>query len=456
MSNTKETIIHEIYDRYRRKTPNSEKEFKISKQWFMGGATRNISYFKPYPFFVTHGAGQYLYDVDGNELIDCSNNMTSLIHGHAHPHVVEAIKNQVDLGTVHGPSHVLQYQLAKILCERVPSVKAMRFCNSGTESTLFTLRAARGFTKQNKIIKIDGGYHGAHDYVEVNITPDFKAHGLPTARVEPAIPPSVLNDVLIAPFNDLESMELLVNQNKNEVAAIIIEPILTSMGAIPPDLEVMKGIRELADDHGIILIFDEIITFRFHEGGYQSVLGIQPDLTAFGKIIGGGLPVGAIGGRQDILEIFNPEKRGSIVHSGTFTGNALTMAAGIATLELYRQKDINYLNDLGDRLRKGFKDTFDSQNILGSVGGVGSIVIVNFHNKSVKNAKEAMIAYLPFMKAVNTMNVSLINHGLYSITKIFFAFVLSTPMTTITINEIIEKFSKSLIIMKPLLNSYHG
>jgi len=447
-----ENVKREILAQYRERTRSSLALRKKAAQYLPGGDTRSVSYFPPYPFYIREGNGCFLLDSDGNEYIDCVNNMTSLIHGHAHPDVVGAIQQQAVKGTAHAAPTELQYRHAEIICGRIPSMDSIRFCNSGTEATMFAIRAARVFTGKNVIIKIDGGYNGSHDYVEVNMKPDLTAADLPRARVEPGVPRAVLNDVRIAPFNDLEAMERILAAEKGNVAAIVAEPVLTIAGGIKPDMGYLKGLRSLADTHGVLLVFDEVITFRAGTGGMQAIENIEPDLTALGKIIGGGLPVGAFGGRGDIMRIFDPTHPDAVVHSGTFSGNALTMAAGMATLKILGRNEIDRINRLGERLRKCLKKALDQTGIPGQVGGFASTVYVLFSEAPWRNAREAVLAAAPTVEYAENLHLALLNRGVYAIGRGTLGFILSTPMDEKTVDTIAMHFKDALEQTKPIVD----
>jgi glutamate-1-semialdehyde 2,1-aminomutase len=440
----------DILSQYQERTTSSLELRKKAAQFLPGGDTRSVAYFSPYPFYAREGKGYFLYDCDGNEYIDCVNNMTSLIHGHAHPHVVSAICEQAAKGTAHAAPIELQSKHAETICSRIPSIESLRFCNSGTEATMFAIRAARAFTNKSIIVKIDGGYNGSHDYVEVNLLPDLAAEDLPTASVEPGVPQAVLNDVRIAPFNDLNAMERILTADKDQIAAILVEPVLTSGGGIRSEKGYLAGLRELADAHGALLIFDEVITFRFSAGGMQLVEDVRPDLTALGKIIGGGLPVGAFGGREDIMQMFDPTKPDAITHSGTFSGNALTMAAGAATLEILGPGEIDRINRLGDRLRENLKKAMDQVAVTGQVVGFGSAAFVVFFDEPYCNAREAVQAVIPSLEFAQDFNLALLNQGVYGISKGMMGFVVSTPMDDSTVDLITERFTRALKLTKPL------
>ena len=318
---------------------------------------------------------------------------------------------------------------------------------------MFCIRAARAFSKKNIYIKMDGGYHGSHDYAEVNMLPDLAAEDLPTAKVEPGVPPAILHDVRVAPFNDLGAMERILDKEKGKVAAIAVEPMLTSCGGVMPDKDYLTSLRDLADAHDVLLIFDEVITFRFSAGGMQMMEEIRPDLTALGKIIGGGLPVGAFGGRSDIMQMFDPTQPDAVTHSGTFSGNALTMAAGITTLDLLGQGEIDRINGLGDRLRENLKGAMDQVGVKGQVCGTGSVAFAMFFEEPYSNASEAFRFVIPTLELSQIFHLALLNQGIYAIAKDILGFIVSTPMDESPVDLITERYKKALEQIKPVADA---
>ena len=445
-----EKIKKDIIKQFEAKTPKSKQHFEKAQKWLPGGGTRNIAYYYPYPFFITKGEGCYLEDVDGNKYIDILNNMTVLLHGHAHPKMVEKITEQVRNGTAHAAPMEVQYELAKIICERTPSVEEIRFCNSGTEATMFAIRAARHFTKRNKIIKTDGGYHGSHDYVEVNINSDLVSEGNPKPTVEKGVPETILKDVYIVPYNNLEAAEKIMKKHHKEIAAMILEPVMGSAGGIIASIEYLKGLRELTKKYEILLIFDEVITYRVTQGGMQKLVGVTPDLTAFGKTIGGGLPVGAFGGRREIIEQFNPTKKEYITHSGTFSGNAMTMVAGKIALDLYTEEEVKRLDELGKRFRKGLEEAMASLGVTCTVGGIQSLNYMHFQDHPPVNAKNLSFDTIPYLELGKYLQIAMTINGLYTVSRGVTAFILSTPMDEKVIDEIIERFKKSVEMVLPI------
>jgi len=284
------------------------------------------------PLFIDRGEGPYLYDVDGNRYIDYVLSWGPLITGHAHPEVVVALQKATEKGTSYGAPSPLEVDLAKLVMEFMPNIEMLRFVNSGTEATMTALRLARAYTKRDKIIKFEGCYHGHADLLLVQAGSGVATLGLPDS---PGVPEATVSDTLVARYNDLESVEVLFRQHPDQIAAIIVEPVAGNMGVVPPVDGFLQGLREITNREGTVLIFDEVMTgFRAHLNGAQARFGIVPDLTTLGKVIGGGLPVGAYGGKREIMQMVAPA--GPMYQAGTLAGNPLAMTAGIATLNLLK------------------------------------------------------------------------------------------------------------------------
>ena len=380
-------------DRYIANTGNSRALQTRASKYLPGGSTRAAQYFAPYPIFVDHAQGHYLHDVDGNRYLDFVINATSLILGHAHPDIVTRLKEQAGKGTAFsGPVEEL-IQLSEILCERIPSLDSLRFTNSGTEATLLAIRAARAFTNKHKIAKFEGGYHGTHETVAISVTPsvhDLKDVNTPIPGYA-GQPTGILDDVLILPYNDLDVCEGILRKHQDSLSCVIIEPVISSFGYTPLDAEFLSGIRRITKELNIVLIFDEVQSLRLSPGGAQEYFNVIPDITAMGKIIGGGLPVGAFGGSEDIMSLFDQsEGQAAIPHSGTFNGNPMTLVAGLETMKHLTPDVYSRLNALGDMLRQKLRSVFAEYEIPVIVSGIGSFFGVHFRDEPIKDYRSTL------------------------------------------------------------------
>src|SRR5262245_26028311 len=327
---------------------------------------------QPYPFYFDYGSGCRVYDADGNERLDFINNYTSLILGHAHPKVVAAVQRQVARGLSAAAPTELEVVLAEAIKQRLPSVDLLRFTNSGTEATMLALRSARAYTGREKIAKIIGSYHGSHDYASAD-----------PATANAGIPESVVDTLVMLPFNDPQAAEQIVERHRHELAAVIVEPVMGAGGVIAAEPRFLQTLREITARHGIALIFEEVIAFRLGYHGAQGRYGVTPDLTTLGKIIGGGLPVGAIGGREALMACFDPRRPGAIGHGGTFNGNPMTMAAGLATLAELTPDAYERLEAMGCDLRHKLDALFGDLGAAVQVNQVGSIFNLHFSEAPV-------------------------------------------------------------------------
>jgi glutamate-1-semialdehyde 2,1-aminomutase len=348
-----------------------------------GGNSRTTTFFDPYPFYIERGQGAYVWDADGNARLDFNGNYTSLILGHAPDAVIKAVREVSERGlSFPGPTEG-EIALAAELTRRIPSIETLRFTNSGTEATMNAVRLARAFTGRPKIAKFEGAYHGTHDWVLVSVSPPVKASG---SRTNPkaiassdGVPATVLKHTVVLPWNDLEACTKILEKEGPNIAGLLVDPLLGVGGILPPVPGFLQGLRELTTKLGIVLIFDEVISFRIARGGAQERFGVTPDLTTLGKIIGGGLPVGAFGGRADIMGAYDPRKGGArISHGGTFNANPLTMAAGLATLQALTPEAYERLDALGDRLRGGVTRLLEATRRKGQITGVGSLFCLHW------------------------------------------------------------------------------
>ena len=357
----------------KRREEKSRTAFEEAKQYIPGGVNSPVRAFKSVgltPVYVERGEGSRIYDIDGNSFIDYVCSWGPLIMGHAHPEVVKALQETAVKGTSFGAPTLLETEMAKTVAERVPSVDIVRMVNSGTEATMSAIRLARGFTSRSKILKFEGSYHGHADSLLIKAGSGVATLGLPDS---PGVPESVAANTITVPYNDLDSVKAAFERFGNEIAAVIVEPVAGNMGVVLPAAGFLEGLRKITIGYGSLLIFDEVMTgFRVGIHCAQGRFGVIPDLTCFGKVIGGGLPVGAYGGRRDIMEQMAPS--GPIYQAGTLSGNPLAMAAGLATLRLLTPDVYGRLETLGARLAEGLATNARETGIPLSVNRIGSMV----------------------------------------------------------------------------------
>ena len=342
---------------YRSLTPTSYEYFLEGRKYLPGADSRSPLFYPPYPVVLEEGRGCWLFDVDSNKLLDFTGNHTSLILGYKHPQVLDAVRRQLEKGTAFPGVTVPQVRLARLLCERVPSFEQVRFTNSGTEATMNAIRAARAFTGRHKIAKIEGGYNGSWDDVMVSTHPSGEQSGdvlRPVAApASLGLIPDSIDNVLVLPFNEVEAAARLLEQQGKHLAAVIVEPVLGSAGMIPAEQGYLDMLREVTEQLGILLVFDEVVSFRIAYGGAQEYYGISPDLTCLGKVVGGGFPLGVFGGRSDIMAMFDPSRsRPQIPHPGSYNANPISLVAGATTLELFTDEVVQLLNLRGETLRR--------------------------------------------------------------------------------------------------------
>ena len=376
-------------ERYLRSTPKSKALWEDAKNYLPGGDSRNSIFWAPYPIFVDHASGCHVVDSDGVDRLDFIGTMTTLVLGHSPKPVVDAVQEQMSKGMVYNAPSAHQVRLAKLLCERIPSFDLVRFTNSGTEATLNTIRAARAVTGKSKIAKVEGGYHGSHDQVSVSVRVD------PAKAGERSRPDSVaateglgegtLDQVVVMPFNETAVARKILEDHKDELAAVIIEPMLGSVGMLPATPEFLTMLREFTRDNGIILIFDEVISYRASMGGAQEYYGITPDMTSLGKIIGGGFSIGAFGGSKDIMDLYDPTAPGGprVAHAGTFNANPVTMLAGAATLEQLTPEVYRKLAEMTEYLRAGILAVGAELETPVQVTGLGSLFGIHFTSENL-------------------------------------------------------------------------
>ena len=379
---------------YTSKTVRSRALYDEALAVMPGGNSRTTTFFDPYPFYVERGQGAHVWDADGVDRLDFNGNYTSLVLGHAPLEVVKAVQQVAEHGlSFPGPTEH-EIRLAEQLTRRIPSLETVRFTNSGTEATMNAVRLARASTGRPKIAKFEGAFHGTHDWVMVSVTPDPKSAG-GARRPKPVaasagVPPAVLKHVVVLPWNDAEACAAILEREGSSLAAVLVDPLLGIGGIIPPADGFLARLRELTERHGILLIFDEVISFRVAMGGAQERFGVRPDLTTLGKIIGGGLPVGAFGGRRDIMDFYDPRRGGArISQGGTFNANPVTMAAGLATLNALTHDAYARLDALGDRLRGGVTRLLEGTRRRGQVSGVGSLFCLHWTSAKLSDYRSS-------------------------------------------------------------------
>lgn len=440
-------LYNEQKEEYQQKTTLSKESFEHAKLFLGGGETRSVSYYEPYPLCIDYGFGCEIYDVDGNKYIDCINNYTSLIHGHANPIVTKALCDAAGQGTAVPAGINDQVDLAKLLCQRIPGIERVRFCNSGTEATLFAVRAAKAYSGKLGLIKALGGYHGTTDMMEYNVSPKIDFDNPETMLVpQPdikGVSDKIAEDMYIVPFNDLQYLEKTMMENHTKIGAMIIEPFLGAGGLIPADLDYLVNVRKLCTQYNILLVFDEVQSLRLSTGGAQKKYGVTPDLTALGKMIGGGLAVGAFGGKKEIMDIFDPTKKDHLSQSGTFNGNRASMAAGVAALNLYDEASCNRLESLAELLEQNIENSFKKHGIDGCVTRAGSLMNYHFIKEKPTNYLEGCLDNKDLLK---TMHLELLNKGVFAAPRGTIA--LSTAMNESVIEYISNAFDTSLAAIK--------
>jgi len=367
------------------KLTKSKRYYEEARKIMPGGVNSPVRAFKNvggHPIFINKGRGSKIIDVDRNEYIDYVNSWGPLILGHCHPKVLKAIKSVLEEGTSFGACNRYEIELAKLIIEAIPSIEKIRFVNSGTEAVMSAIRVARAFTGRNKIIKFDGCYHGHYDDLLIKAGSGLATYGVPASK---GILSEIVKNTISLPYNNIKAVEEAIEKNKDEIAAIILEPIAANMGVVLPEDGFLTGLAKLCREEKILLIFDEVITgFRICYGGVQNIYEIKPDITILGKIIGGGFPVGAYGGKKEVMDLISPE--GDVYQAGTLSGNPVAMMAGIATLKILKKiKSYKKINDLCAELTHKLSDIFEENKLKVTINRAGSMFTCFFLDKRPKN-----------------------------------------------------------------------
>lgn len=424
--------------------PASRRLFERASRVMPGGNTRTTVFIDPFPIYAARGEGCRMWDVDGNAYYDCINNFTSMIHGYGHPEVTAAVVDQMPHGTAFGAPTESEIELAELLVERLASVERIRFANSGTEGVMMAIKAARAFTGRPKIVKIEGAYHGSYDFAEVSLDSSPANWGdmpasTPYAR---GTPRGVLDDVIAVPFNDVDALRAAFVAHGESIAGVLIDPMPNRAGLIPARKEYLDAMVGIAHAAGALIIFDEVISFRLGHSGAQGLWGISPDLTALGKIIGGGFPVGAVGGRAEVMAVFDPTRgKPALPHGGTFTANPVTMRAGLAAMRALSPESFAHLDRLGALLRSGISASLDRHGLAGQCVGLGSLFKVHFTALPITDYRSIYPGQAERRK-LEAFHKGLLDRGVLSASYGLFA--LSTPMTDNDASAILEAIDETL------------
>ena len=422
----------------------SEELYRRGLQVMPAGVSRNTLLRRPHPLYAAHGSGCRVTDVDGTERIDFANNMASLIHGHAHPAVVSAASEQLRRGSAFTLATEVEVAFAEHLCARSKGFEQIRFVNSGTEAVMTAIRAARAATGRTKIAKVEGSYHGSYDFAEVSQEADPSTWGplddpspVPVAH---ATPSGVLDNVVIIPFNDTERAGRILDRHRGELACIVVDFMPHRIGLCPARPEFVTALREWTRRDGSLLVADEVITFRNAYGGAQQLYGVTPDLTALGKIIGGGLPVGAVAGRSDIMAVMDARGEGCrLPQSGTFSANPVTMAAGLAAMELFDADAIEGVNRLGQLAIEGINSLIAARGVAASVSGTGSMFRILMTETVPTNYRDGF-ADTATTRRLKALHDGLLDQGILLIYS--GAGAISTAMGTQEIDELLSALDR--------------
>lgn len=447
------------------KSANSDKNKRTSEEIYRqacnvipGGVSRNTVYHKPHPFYAAHASGCYVTDIDGVQRIDFANNMASLIHGHAHPPIVEAVIEQLHKGTAYTMATEAEVAFAELLCNRIGGFEKVRFVNSGTEAVMSAIKASRAYTGRPKIAKAEGAYHGTYDFAEVSQTSNPSNWGDITKPNSIALahgtPTGVLDDVIVFPFNDIEKTIAILDKHAEKIACIIIDPVPHRVGLVQGTPEFIEALYKWTRKNGALLVFDEVVTFRVNYGGAQEKYSVRPDLTALGKIIGGGFPVGAFGGRTDVMKVLDPrESKVLFPHSGTFSANPITTTAGRVAMELFDKEAVLKLNSMTNIAIRQIEDAVKIAGVPVSLTGAGSMFRFHFTAAPPKTYREAyqskelvslideLLDFIYFSEKIMLINTC--------------ACMFSTAITQKEVDRLSEAMLKGFRFIKPMLEKIH-
>lgn len=420
-----------------------------------GGVSRNTIFRKPHPFYVASASGSYIKDIEGTERLDFANNMASLIHGHSHPAIIEAVTEQLHKGSAYTMGTEAEVIFAELLCNRVPGFEKIRFMNSGTEAVMTMIKASRAYTGKHKIAKAEGAYHGTYDYAEISQTAKPSNWGdLDNPNKVPVVqdtPDGILNDVVIFPFNDIERTLKLLDQHADDIACVLIDPVPHRVGLFPANHEFIEAIYNWTRKNNALLVFDEVVSLRVNYAGAQDSYSVKPDLSAMGKIIGGGFPIGALAGKSEIMSVLDP--RGTFLkhpHSGTFSANPVSTTAGRVAMELFDEEAVLKLNEFTANARKQIEEVIKIADVSACTTGAGSMFKIHFREKAPNTYREGyqnaetkaiideLLDYL-FLKE----NIVMINT---------LACMFSTTLTQENVDQLSDGLLRGLKILKPRID----
>jgi glutamate-1-semialdehyde 2,1-aminomutase len=423
-----------------KETHTSKKMYNRARQTIPGGVNSPVRYYAPFPFFTAKANGSKIVDIDGNSYIDYCMAYGPLILGHGNPRVIEAIRKQIPNGSIFGTPTEIEIEFAEIIAKSVPCVDMIRVTNSGTEATMHAIRLARGFTERNQIVKFEGCYHGAHDYVLVKAGSGTSTFGDPDSF---GIPTDTIKNTIPLPFNNIDVFEKTIEKNGDEIAAVILEPVIGNAGVILPNDGFLQAIRKATAEKGILLIFDEVITgFRLGLGGAQEYYNVKPDIVTLGKIIGGGFPIGAFGGTKKIMSLNSPI--GDVYQAGTFSGNPISITAGLTVLRQLmdgRKRIYDVLRKTGEKMRNGLREQAEDAKVHAQVNGLSSMFQIFLTDNPVNNYKDAKSS--DFNKFQRYHKI-LLNRGIFVPPSQFETCFLSTVHTNEDIEKTIEVMGSAL------------
>ncbi|NIA70420.1 aminotransferase class III-fold pyridoxal phosphate-dependent enzyme [Pelagibius litoralis] len=424
---------------------HSIEAYERAKRVMPGGNTRSSVFENPFPIYVKSGRGAYVRDVDGHDYLDFQNNFTALIHGYAHPETLAALTAAAGQGFSFAHPTTSEIDLAEVLCDRVGYFERIRFMNTGSEAVMMAVKAARAITGRSKIAKFEGAYHGNYDFVEVSFDPVPENWGQDAPEAVPyniATPRSILDDVVVIPFNDLPGTKQILCDRRSELACVLIDPLPARVGLVPIDPSYLSFLRQFTEQHGILLLSDEVLSFRIGYGGALSRFGVEPDLCVFGKIIGGGLPIGAVAGRAGIMKVFDSSRgKASVSQSGTFTANPLSMAAGAASMSAMTAEVFEQLDDLGEYTRRRLREAIAESGVSAQVTGMGSLFRIMIKEENVLDYRSGFPSNCERDRQRRLIAFVRDNGVILSATGLG---ALSTPMTTLDIDKMIEIIGRGL------------